>query len=282
MKFALILSALFVSALQVSALLGNLNPNNYKALTYDENLKCTEFNESVDAKTILHVPCVFIRLMERLKQCDFQSIQESFSDLNGRMTGKLRKGASQVRGKTSRLKNKIMKQSGYALKDGVQNNSNKLLSFLVRSPANSSTDEIACPLFAKAMRIYLEGRQKELNLRRLLVEDKDLSAAIDELKCDQTLSSDESNYFYIKYLSKSILDILKASGTKKMTEIDMAVLFVPFVEMPSRFERILPSQSFLLNILQNHKKLFASDVCEIDKKTGKKSGLNKLNILKNN
>lgn len=280
MKFALILGALFLSALQVSALLGSLNPNNYKALTYDENLKCTEFNESVDAKTILHVPCVFIRLMERLKQCDFQSIQESFTDLDGRMTAKLRKGASQVRSKTSRLKNKIMKQSGYTLKDDVQNNSNKLLGFLVGSPANSSADEMVCPLFAKATRIYMEGRQSELNLRQLLDGDKDLSAAIDELKCDQTSSSDESNYFYIKYLTRSILDILKATGDKKMTEIDMAMLFMPFVEMPSRFERTLPSQSFLLNILQNHKKLFASDVCEIDKKAGKKSG--KLNILKKN
>lgn len=281
MKFALILlSSVMLSALQVSALLSNLSLSKYKALTYDENLKCTEFNETVDPKIILHVPCVFIRLMERLKQCDFQSIQDSFSDLNGHMTAKLRKGASKVRSKTSRFKNKMLKQSGYVLKDNVQNNSNKLLGFLVRSPANMSSEEVDCPLFAKAMRIYLEGRQTELALRRLFDENKDLSVMIDELKCDQTLSSDESSYFYLKYLTKSILDILKTSGDKKMTEADVAMLFMPFVEMPTRFERTIPSQSFLLNILQNHKKLFASDVCEVNKKSDKKSA--KLNILKKN
>ena len=69
MKSALILSLVVaLAALQVSA---------YKALE-EGNLKCTEFKGALDAQLVMHVPCLFIRLMERLKQCSFNTIQESF------------------------------------------------------------------------------------------------------------------------------------------------------------------------------------------------------------
>ena len=86
------------------------------------------------------------------------------------------------------------------------------------------------------------------------------------------MSTDESSYYYLKYLVSSLLELGKASGNEKVTETDLAVLFVPYVEMRSRFERVLPSQSILQSILQNSEGLFANDACELAGDLGKEKG----------
>lgn len=45
---------------------------------YAENNKCTEFKTTLDSQLILHVPCVFIRLMERLKICELDTFKNPF------------------------------------------------------------------------------------------------------------------------------------------------------------------------------------------------------------
>ena len=50
--------------------------------SYVENLKCTEFGNSIDSKLILQVPCVLIRLMEHLKECSIDSIKNEFLSNN--------------------------------------------------------------------------------------------------------------------------------------------------------------------------------------------------------
>ena len=52
---------------------------NVKGLpSADENLKCTEFKETLDSQFIFHVPCIFIRLMEHLKLCDLDTFKDVF------------------------------------------------------------------------------------------------------------------------------------------------------------------------------------------------------------
>ena len=38
-----------------------------------ENTHCTELKQSIEPNIFLHVPCVFIRLMEHLKKCPILS-----------------------------------------------------------------------------------------------------------------------------------------------------------------------------------------------------------------
>ena len=38
-----------------------------------ENTHCTELKQSIEPNILLHVPCVFIRLMEHLKTCPILS-----------------------------------------------------------------------------------------------------------------------------------------------------------------------------------------------------------------
>ncbi len=58
-----------------------LKNNNYNKIDYEENLKCTEFKETIDSGLILHVPCILIRLVERLKQCQFDLFKDAFLGL---------------------------------------------------------------------------------------------------------------------------------------------------------------------------------------------------------
>lgn len=53
-----------------------------KSAAYVENLKCTEFGNTVDSKVILQVPCVLIRLMEHLKECSIETFKSEFLSNN--------------------------------------------------------------------------------------------------------------------------------------------------------------------------------------------------------
>ena len=197
----------------------------------------------------------------------------------------------EIQSKATKLKKKVLEKTNLNsdTKDQVQNTADKLLDFLKRTPANLSTTfgtpELDCKLFASAMRLHLETKQGRVNLRHIFKDQKidtdPLTTAVDpaavrlkinEMKCDVRLSTDESSYYYLKYLVSSLLELGKASGNEKVTETDLAVLFVPYVEMRSRFERVLPSQSILQSILQNSEGLFANDACELAGDLGKEKG----------
>ena len=79
MNLTYVLTVLLVSCLilQASSLRASLRRSS-KMKSREENLKCTEFNDSIDSKVMLHVPCSFIRLMEHLKRCDIETFQEAF------------------------------------------------------------------------------------------------------------------------------------------------------------------------------------------------------------
>ncbi len=89
---------------------------------------------------------------------------------------------------------------------------------------------------------------------------------IEELKCNRQLSSDQSYYFYLKYTTKSLHDMIKFNAKSQLNAVDLTVLFLPYMELVSKHDRILPSHSLLLNVLQNSEKLFASDSCQTEPK----------------
>ena len=49
-----------------------------KVAKIEENLKCTEFKDTIDSSLILHVPCILMRIVEQLKQCQIDTFQNSF------------------------------------------------------------------------------------------------------------------------------------------------------------------------------------------------------------
>ena len=52
--------------------------SNKKVAKVEENLKCTEFKETIDSSLILHVPCILMRIVEQLKKCQLETFQNSF------------------------------------------------------------------------------------------------------------------------------------------------------------------------------------------------------------
>lgn len=89
-----------------------------------------------------------------------------------------------------------------------------------------------------------------------------ISKRINQFKCTNTLATDESTYFYYKYIFKSISEMVKLNEDSRLNEVDFAVLFIPFIELENKFNRILPSHSILLSILQNMSALFDKDECD--------------------
>jgi hypothetical protein len=68
-----------VCSKKVKSTAANKNQNvNYNS---KGNFKCTEFKDSLDADTLLHVPCQFIRIMEEIKQCPTDSFIPVFLGL---------------------------------------------------------------------------------------------------------------------------------------------------------------------------------------------------------
>ncbi len=75
-EFTLLVSLNCFTTLTAEGFKVNKDSNTFSIV--DENLKCTEFKDSLDPQFILHVPCVLIRLMESLKFCDLDTYKDSF------------------------------------------------------------------------------------------------------------------------------------------------------------------------------------------------------------
>ena len=83
MNFLLIITLIinFFNFLGTSDALLNLIQKQIKAddLPHSEAVqKCTEFKDTIDSRLMLHVPCVFIRLMERIKLCELDDFKETY------------------------------------------------------------------------------------------------------------------------------------------------------------------------------------------------------------
>ena len=84
MNFLLIITLIinFFNFLGTSDALLNLKQKQIKAaddVLHSEAVhKCTEFKDTINSRLMLHVPCVFIRLMERIQLCELDDFKETY------------------------------------------------------------------------------------------------------------------------------------------------------------------------------------------------------------
>lgn len=246
----------------------------------DENLKCTEFKGQMDPEILLHVPCLFIRIMEHVKKCPNKAYYYSIVDI--RCSEKCTSGY--LKKKLVGFKDRIVSntQNSLELRRSKQKaKAKKLYSFLVSSPANFSysTNDYDCLTFATSLKLFFEENKNVLSLRKIFVPNSKsidvslpldptkIEKTLDSIRCKTQLKSDISTFHYIKYLLSSLKELSSASeslasqdpGFKKnipLTLNDMGQLFYPYVEMEDKFNRILPSHSYLAYFLTNYDNLF--------------------------
>lgn len=246
----------------------------------DENLKCTEFKGQIDPEILLHVPCLFIRIMEHVKKCPNKVYYYNILDI--RCSEKCTSGY--LKKKFIGIKDRIVSntQNSLELRRSKQKaKAKKLYNFLVSSPANFSysTSDHDCLTFAIAMKIFFEENQNVLSLRKIFVSNTkslDVSLPLDHqktekniesLRCKTQLKSDISIFHYVKYLIGSLKNLsatsesLASQDSSQKTNIpltlnDISELFYPYVEMTHKFNRILPSHSYLAFFLNNYDNLF--------------------------
>ena len=246
----------------------------------DENLKCTEFKGQIDPEFLLHVPCLFIRIMEHVKKCPNKVYYYNVVDI--RCSEKCTSGY--LKKKFIGIKDRIVSntQNSLELRRSKQKaKAKKLYSFLVSSPANFSysTNDYDCLTFANALKLFFEENKNVLSLRKNFVPNSksiDVSLPLDynkiektleTIRCKAQLKSDISSFHYIKYLVGSLKNLSTISesltsqdpGFKKnipLTLNDIGQIFYPYVEMEDKFNRILPSHSYLAYFLTNYDNLF--------------------------
>ena len=175
-----------------------------------------------------------------------------------------------------------------------------LLDILAVSPANLTAQygkqKFDCKTFGVALGLYFEKNQNLFSLRNNFRDKSDenddghhqdasslintnfINKKLDEFKCAGKLATDQSYYHYLKYLTQSMLAIVKSNSNSKINTTDMAIMFVPFVELNNKFSRILPSHSILLYLL-NNENLFAHDGCVPNETADKSKSLFKNNKI---
>ncbi|RNA29205.1 hypothetical protein BpHYR1_044935 [Brachionus plicatilis] len=246
----------------------------------DENLKCTEFKGQIDPDILLHVPCLFIRIMEQMKKCPNKVYYYNILDI--RCSEKCTSGY--LKKKFVGIKDRIVSKTQKSLelrRSKQKSKAKKLYAYLVSSPANFSytTNDHDCLTFAFAMKLFFEENQDVLSLRKIFVPNSkstDISLPLDVNKIEKTLDSircktqfksDISTFQYVKYLVGSLKNLSSTSESLAsqdtsfknnipLTLNDISTLFYPYVEMEHKFNRILPSHSYLANFLQNYDNLF--------------------------
>ena len=187
------------------------------------------------------------------------------------------------------------------VKDQVQTRkkAENLLDILAVSPANLTSQygkqTFDCKTFGVALGLYFEKNQNVFSLRNNFRDKSDeddgyhpdtsslintnfINKKLDEFKCAGKLATDQSYYHYLKYLTQSMLAIVNSNSKSKINTTDIAVMFLPFVELNNKFNRILPSHSILLYLI-NNENLFANDGCVPNEKDDKSKSLFKNNKI---
>jgi len=184
--------------------------------------------------------------------------------------------------KASKIKNRMGKTHKHDQNE-LEKISKNLLKNLRKTPANLTstfiTDQnIDCNLYGYALRTYIEINRASLSLRlafkaeytetnpdeSVKINSNAVIKKIEELKCIRQLTSDDSYYFYLKYITNSLHDIVKLNSKSQVNIVDVTVIFLPYIELVNKSDRILPSHSILLYILQNSEKLFSNDSCQTE------------------
>ena len=144
----------------------------------------------------------------------------------------------------------------------------KLIKDLQTTPSNFTMNiqNSNCLTVGYALRFYLENNQNKYSLRKNFDEDNEdllgdldqdlINKKIEEFKCSKEIRTDESYYYYLKYIT-SCLSTLNAKTQSLKNIIDVVQVFYPYIETNDRFNRILPSQSYLSYIVQNSQDLFS-------------------------
>jgi len=104
------------------------------------------------------------------------------------------------------------------------------------------------------------------------IDEAKFDKKLENFRCVPEVKSDISFFHYLKYLAESFRFIATNDSTAKqeLSMINVAQLFYPYVEMTSRFKRVLPGHSYLLYMLQNYEKLFTSNApCDGQKENAK-------------
>lgn len=186
----------------------------------EENIKCTEFKETLDKNTLLHVPCLLIRLMEQLKLCPARTYTETF------LTIKCSEKSGTVRKKLKEVKDRIMPNSPRSDLKRTRsfNEGRRLMQQLISSPASLVNKKLLdCRTFSYALRLYLEENQYMYALRRIFILNKNIQdeslplyeekidRQLNTLKCRDSIKTDQSFFYYIKYLIESFKFLVSES-----------------------------------------------------------------------
>ncbi|CAF0757712.1 unnamed protein product [Brachionus calyciflorus] len=256
----------------------------------EENLKCTEFKGLIEHDTLLHVPCLLIRIMEHLKKCPNKIFYHALLDI--RCSEKCTSGY--LKKKIIGIKDRIVSntQNSLELRRSKQiSKAKKLITTLTSAPANLTyhINDNDCLTFANAIKIYFEDNEEIYGIRRNLItnskaldfslplDEKKIDKMIDSMRCTAEVRSDVSHFHYYKYLVSSLKNLSALSSNPKEGEIskkivplslsDITELFYPYVEMDDKYNRILPSHSYLGYFIQNHETLFLKPSPCDDKKS---------------
>ncbi len=170
------------------------------------------------------------------------------------------------------MNNKIKEKIGKSDKRTDVKQIKKLTDYLVTTPTNVTltVQHFDCVTFAAALKSYFDDYHGHYAIRNVMVTNKlqtDLSLPLDpneitrlvaKLHCKNQISTDKSVFQVFKYLTGSLVGLAKSTG---LTNSDMVELFYPFVEMNDRFDRVLPSHSYLNYFLENYDPLFQANSC---------------------
>jgi hypothetical protein len=252
-------------------LFGLLIVFNFVSFAYlkKKNSNCVEFKESLDRDTILQVPCKLLRLVQVLKLCPLNVYQDVFVDIRCSekcLSGFIKKKFNRLKSSLSRAKNKDVTEFD------EMKRAKKLFNFLDTSISNATdTSKNTCRTYAFALKIYLEKYQKKMSIRKRVLKASQHKQPLNEniiinkleyFRCSNATKNDEISYFfYLKYLL-GFLRNLSSAEPKSTTVNDVTQIFYPYVEMTNKFDRILPTQSYLLYLLENFNTIFSKTSCK--------------------